>query len=155
MHTIAPIYNSYKIGKLVIWVEYYFIYLVDVRKIVLSFENVGKIVKNSKDAVMDINLAKDILTIMREYGLILKLVKNCESISYTFDIAITSIGSVIIKNDVFGIMGYIKERLLENDIMFIVNMKNDDISPIEYSNYLITILHQLSLKEVFLIYKIY
>ncbi len=130
-YTIVTRWGSWLSG-----VEYYFKYLVDVRKIVLSFEDDGKIVKDAKDAVMDKNLAKDILTIMREYGWILKLLKNCENISYTIDDAITSIGNVIIKNDVVGIMGYIKERLLKNDIMSIVNMKNDDISPIEYSNLL-------------------
>ncbi len=59
--------------------------------------------------------AKDILTIIREYGWISKVLKNCENVSYTIDEVIPSINNVTIKNDIIEILGYSKGQLSKNN----------------------------------------
>ena len=99
------------------WLEaanYYAENLVEVRRIVISFEGNGILVRKAKDAVNDEGVARSLTAIQRDYSNIPKMIKKVESSKYTMLEAYKDITEADFKSDSAGIMPYLKNRIEKN-----------------------------------------
>ena len=95
------------------WLEaanYYAENLVQVRRIVNSFEGNGILVRKAKDAVNDEGVARSLTAIQRDYSNIPKMIKKVESSKYTMLEAYKDITKADFKSDSAGIMPYLKNE---------------------------------------------
>ena len=105
-----------------------------VREIVNAFEGDGILVSNAKAAVNDPNVAKLLARDSPDYQVLPKMIQKVESSKYTIKEAHADISALDLKEDCVGIGAYIKKRMLKNcDMENIVNLKQEDISPLLYT----------------------
>ena len=118
------------------WLEaanYYAKNLVEVRRIINSFEGNGILVRKAKDAVNDEGVARSLTAIQRDYSNIPQMIKKVESSKYTMLEAYKDITEADFKSDSAGIMPYLKQRIKKNgDLKAIVENARMDINPSLY-----------------------
>ena len=100
-------------------------------KIVKAFKGDSILVSNAKAAVNDPNIAKLLAEIHHDYQV---MIQKIESSKYTIKEAYTDILALNLKEDCIGIGVYIKKCMLNNcDVENIFNLKQEDISPVLYT----------------------
>lgn len=112
---------------------YYAEHLPAVRRIVEGYDDDGILVQRAKESVEDSCLPRDLLTLKRNYTCIADLVKRIESSRFTCEEAARKLAELDFGNDPCGISDYIGKRLENNDLLSIVNMTNDEVSPATYN----------------------
>lgn len=112
---------------------YYAEHLPVVRRIVEGYDDDGILVQRARESVEDSCLPRDLLTLKRNYTCIADLVKKIESSHFTREEAARKLAELDFGNDPCGISDYIGKRLENNDLLSIVNMTNDEVSPATYN----------------------
>lgn len=107
-------------------------YISEIKQIVLSFEDDGKIVENAKNSVLCPTIRQDLLEIQLNYFLMLEYIEKSESVNYSVEDAIKDLDNINIPNDPCEINEYIKKRRSQNDMFSIPLMLNENISPYVY-----------------------
>ena len=110
-------------------VNYYAPKLLEVRKIVESFEDDGVIVEKAKQAVKGAELDIQLAEITRCYASLLPLLKKMEAKNYSIFKAYSDLRALNVKDDKCCIGEYINRRLIANDAVDIINCSKDGISP--------------------------
>lgn len=104
----------------------------DVKQIVLGFEDDGLLVSRAKSAVSS-TVIVDQLVDVATYRPLHHLMERCEGTNYNIRQVIQDVNSLDFGIDPCEIKSYINLRLSKNDIIEIVNLARDDISPAEYN----------------------
>ena len=116
---------------------YYADHLPQVRAIVSSFEEDGKIVRNAKEAIESQSLAHNLMVIKTEYAPLLNLINRCEFRGYSIIQAFKDMNELDFGNDSCHLKDYISKSLAKNQLEEIVEMKDIQESPSIYG-----LLHQ-------------
>ena len=111
--------------------EYYAKNLMKVCKIDNAFD--GILVNNTKTAVNDPNIAKLHTKIHRDYQVLPRMIQKIESSKYIIKEVHTDTSALDLKEDCVGFCAYIKSTCLRTDMENIVNLKQEDISPVLYT----------------------
>ena len=82
-------------------------YFSELKKIVIEFEDGGKIIENAKAAVLDDDVRFELLELETKYLFLIDLIDKSESINYSVEMAINDINSINILNDKCNINSYI------------------------------------------------
>ena len=102
------------------------------KAIVESFVGSGILLTQAKISLQKSGLAGQLLKIKDQYECLVKLIEKMESAEYTIKEAVQAIQELDFGKDTCNINQYIKERMQNNDIFEILNMKRQDISPALY-----------------------
>ena len=87
-----------------------------------------------KEAIASEHLAKDLLSINRDYTCLIKLVIKCKTYMYMISDAFNDLKSLSFSTDPCGIASYLERRLEQNkDIKQIMDLARDDIPPSLYA----------------------
>lgn len=113
---------------------YYCENLVAVKDIFSGLEG-GVLVENAKKA-LDKNLTSDLVQLQSCYRGILTVIEKIESKAYSIKDAVKEIYDSNFGEDPVGIKEYILKRISKNDIIDIVDMKRENISPSLYAKLL-------------------
>jgi hypothetical protein len=113
--------------------RYYAEKLPQVVTIVESFDDSGIIVERAKASVQHPELAQQLLEIQLQYAGLANLVTKMESSEYTVTQAYQDVKALNFGDDKCKIGEYIAKRLQQNDIVSIMSMSREDISPLLYS----------------------
>ena len=113
---------------------YYADNLPDVKRIVGEFQGDGLLVTRAKEAIASEHLAKDLLSIDRDYKCLIELVTKCKSSMYTISDAFNDLKSLSFGSDPCGIASHLERHLEQNkDIKQIMDLASDDIPPSLYA----------------------
>ena len=109
---------------------YYAENLLEVRKIVNSFEGNGVLVMKAKAAVNSDSVASSLVKIQRDYMELPKYIMKMENSKYSIREAHADITALDLKQDCVKIMPYIRKRMEKNsDVNSIMEMKHDGMCP--------------------------
>ena len=112
---------------------YYAKYFPDVKTIVNSFEDGGKIVANAKSAVNCNTLITSLTQLVSQYKCIAENIERCESRLFSIKHASQLISQIQFGDDVCQIKNYIDKRWSKSEISKVMNCENNMISPEIYS----------------------
>ena len=88
------------------------------------------LVTRVEEAIASEHLAKDLLSIDRDYNCLIELVTKCESYMYTISNAFNDLKSLNFSSDPCGITSYLERRLEQNKAKKkIMDLASDDIPP--------------------------
>ena len=96
-------------------------------------ENDGKIDENVKAAVLNEDLRRDLMKIQSQYKCLIDLIDKCESRTYSINKAYIDIQGTDFGDDTCRIKQYLQKRFEKNEIISIIEMDNEDISPEVYA----------------------
>ncbi len=109
---------------------YYAENLLEVRKIVNSFEGDGVLVTTAKAAVNSDSVATSLVKIQRDYMEMPQYITKMENSKYSIQKAYTDITDLDLEQDCVKIMPYIRKRMEKNsDVKSIMEMKRDGVCP--------------------------
>jgi len=112
---------------------YYADNLPEVRNIVNNFNGNGLLVIKAKEALLDCNLAANLLSIKRDYECVIQLVDRSEKTTYNILSAYQDLTMINFGVDSCGIKQYLDKRLKNNtDLVTIATLSRLDIAPTQY-----------------------
>ena len=92
------------------------------------------LVTRAKEAIASVHLAKDLLSIDRDYKCLIELVTKYESCTYSISDAFNDLKSLSFGSDPCGRASYLERRLEQNkDIKQIMDLARGDIPPSLYA----------------------
>jgi len=112
---------------------YYVKNLPQVKMIVESFEDDALLVKRAKESLVNEDLPHQLMEISGCYGQLPDVIERVTKQYFTIREAKKVIEELRFEEDPLGIQGYIKSRLMKNDLNEMFEMKRGSISPSTYS----------------------
>ena len=92
----------------------------------------GVIVERAREAILDINIFQDLVSIKTCYEVLITMLDSLENNEFGIYDAVKKIQSINFKFDPVKIGEYIIKRLLDNDAVKITEEYSDNISPVDF-----------------------
>ena len=97
-----------------------------------SFVGSGILVTQAKFSLQKSGLAGQLLKIKHQYECLVKLIEKMESVKYTTKAAVQAMQELDLGEETCNINQHIRNKMQNNDISKIINMKRQDILPAVY-----------------------